>query len=61
MKPKYLYFPIRFKWRTKKQTGLVNRWFTTHGWQIFGDLFGWTLSIGALKICFGWTRDEVSK
>lgn len=51
---RYLYWPIFLRWQRKATHKFIN-W---HGWQIGYEgleqkVFGWTLHIGALKICFG--------
>lgn len=64
---RYLYWPIRLHWswyplsrKRLKAAGMKRRAkrITWHGWQVGWDgteqrVFGWTLSIGALKISFG--------
>jgi hypothetical protein len=57
---RYIYWPIRFKWVSKKVTGKYWKynWFNRHGWQVGWDdiamgVFGWTYHLGRLKICFG--------
>lgn len=50
---RYLYWPIFLRW------GMTSHKFITwHGWQVGYEgleqkVFGWTLHVGALKICFG--------
>lgn len=51
---RYLYWPIAIHWQRKASHKFIN-W---HGWQLGYEkiqqrVFGWTLHIGALKICFG--------
>lgn len=50
---RYLYWPIFLRW----QRG-GSKWITWHGWQLGYEgleqkVFGWTLHLGALKVCFG--------
>ncbi len=49
---RYLYWPIRIK------VGGYWNWFKRHGWEVGADgvglpVYGWTLHLGKLKICFG--------
>ncbi len=53
---RYLYWPIFFRWQRKAS----HKFFNWHGWQLGYEgleqkVFGWTLHIGPLKICFGST------
>ena len=51
---RFLYWPIFLRW----QRGGAHKFITWHGWSIGYErleqkVFGWTLHIGALKVCFG--------
>ena len=53
---RYLYWPIFFRWQRKAS----RKFFNWHGWQLGYEgleqkVFGWTLHVGAIKICFGST------
>ena len=51
---RYLYWPIFLRWNRLGS----HKFITWHGWSVGYEgleqkVFGWTLHIGALKICFG--------
>lgn len=51
---RYLYWPIFLRWQRKGS----HKFITWHGWSVGYEgleqkVFGWTLHVGALKICFG--------
>lgn len=51
---RYLYWPIYLRWQRRAATKFI----TWHGWSVGYEameqkVFGWTLHIGPLKICFG--------
>ena len=51
---RYLYWPVFLRWQRKASHKLI----TWHGWQLGYEgleqkVFGWTLHIGPLKVCFG--------
>jgi hypothetical protein len=51
---RYLYWPVFLRW----QRNGSHRFITWHGWSVGYEgleqgVFGWTLHIGPLKICFG--------
>lgn len=52
---RYLYWPIFLRWNK-----ISHKFITWHGWQLGYEgleqkVFGWTLHVGPLKICFGST------
>lgn len=55
---RYLFWPIKLKWAKPLRKDMRSLWFKKHGWQVGWDgmgmgVFGWTLHLGRLKICFG--------
>lgn len=51
----YRYWPIRLIWSPYVFTG---DWFSRHGWELGSNsrgqhIYGWTLHLGRLKVCFG--------
>lgn len=51
---RYMYWPVAIRWQRKAS----HKWINWHGWQIAYEgieqkVFGWTLHLGALKVCFG--------
>lgn len=50
---RYLYWPIFLRWGSRS-----HKFITWHGWSVGYEgleqkVFGWTLHVGPLKICFG--------
>jgi hypothetical protein len=53
---RYLNWPVSLHFQTR--LGAWRSWFKTHGWQVGWDgieqrVYGWTLHLGPLKVCFG--------